>query len=122
MINILTNDKYKPFIDKINECDYIISSSLHGVIMGLVYKKKTIFIQFSDKVIGNKFKFNDFFESIDATYNNKNIYNKNVLNNSIIIDYDKLVNNGVKLIDICPFIDTQRKNELIKKYKEFYSN
>ena len=39
-INILVGEDYKKFIDEINECETIISSSLHGVIMGLVYKKK----------------------------------------------------------------------------------
>ena len=40
IINIETGDKYENFIDNINKCKYIISSSLHGIIMGLIYKKK----------------------------------------------------------------------------------
>lgn len=39
-IDIEVGNDYKRFIDNINKCNYIISSSLHGIIMGIVYKKK----------------------------------------------------------------------------------
>ena len=42
----MVGENFKKLIDEINECKYIISSSLHGVIMGLIYKK-TIFLEFS---------------------------------------------------------------------------
>ena len=60
-IDIEVGNNYKKIIDKINNCKYIISSSLHGVIMGIIYKK-TIYVEFSDKVLGNGFKFEDFFK------------------------------------------------------------
>ena len=64
-IDIQVGDDYEKLINNINTCKYIISSSLHGVIMGIIYKRKTIYIQFSNKVIGGDFKFNDFFKSIN---------------------------------------------------------
>lgn len=69
MIDILVGTNYKKIIDKILSCEVIISSSLRGVILGVIYKKKTVFTEFSDKVVENGFKFFDFFESLDINYN-----------------------------------------------------
>ena len=43
IIDIETGNEYKKFLNEINNCEYIISSSLHGIIMGLVYKKKNFY-------------------------------------------------------------------------------
>ena len=107
---------YKPFIDEINKCEYIISSSLHGVIMGIVYGKKTIFTQLSDKVIGNLFKFQDFFDSLDIKYNVINWDSNELLNNVITIDTKKLENIGNNIINVCPFIDKDKKLVFISKW------
>ena len=119
-INIVVGDNYKKFIDEINECNTIISSSLHGVIMGLVYKKKTIHVNFSDKVRGNNFKFKDFYKSLGINYSIKNNFTHELLNNQIVLNYDKLIETGTKLIKICPFINIKRKKELLKKYNDYY--
>lgn len=116
IINILVGTKYKPFIDSIMECDTIISSSLHGMMMGLVYKKPSILVEFSEKVVGKLFKFNDFFAPLNIDYTVKNIYTLDLLNNIIKIDYINLKNLGDKLIDAAPFIDRKRKVVLKSKY------
>ncbi len=120
VIDIEVGDNYGKLINDINSCKYIISSSLHGVIMGIVYKKNTCFLEFSNKVIGGHFKFNDFFKSIDINFTYNKCYNTNILNNTIIVDYDKLVDIGTKLIKLIPVIDDNRKIQLTKKYQEFY--
>jgi pyruvyltransferase len=117
---ILPDNNYKKFIDNILECEYIISSSLHGVMMGIIYKKKTIWIEFSNNVVGNKFKFYDFFSSLDITYNINNIYNLDILNNYINVDYDKLNILIKNMINIAPFI--KNKTELYEKYLDFEKN
>lgn len=120
-IDICVGDNYEKLIDEINKCKYIISSSLHGVIMGIVYKKKTIYIEFSNKVIGNSFKFQDFFQSININYKNKNIYNVDIMNNIIDVDYNYLHYTGKKLILLIPFINNKRKQILINNYSNFYN-
>ena len=66
--------------------------------MGIVYKKKTIYVSFSDKVIGNGFKFEDFFKSINITYKNINKYDIGILDNVINVNYEYLIKTGIKLI------------------------
>ena len=89
--------------------------------MGIVYKKKTIYVSFSDKVIGNGFKFEDFFKSINITYKNINKYDIEILDNIINVDYKYLIKTGKKLISLIPFINSGRKAELTIKYKNFYN-
>lgn len=121
IISIEVGSNHKKLINDINSCKYIISSSLHGVIMGIVYKKQTIFLEFSNEVIGNGFKFQDFFKSININYKNINTYDTKILDNVIGVDYEHLVSTGIKLISLIPFIDTERKTELTNKYKNFYN-
>ncbi len=118
IINIIMIDsEYKKFIDQILSCEYIISSSLHGVMMGIIYRKKTIFVEFSNSVIGNKFKFFDFFESIGISYDVKNIHDITILNNVIKVDYDLVKKRIENMIESCPFI--YDKQNLLNKYYEF---
>tara|TARA_B100001063_G_scaffold247257_1_gene291828 strand:- start:7412 stop:8281 length:870 start_codon:yes stop_codon:yes gene_type:complete len=121
-IDIEVGSNHNKLIKEINKCKYIISSSLHGVMMGIVYKKKTIFIEFSDKVIGNGFKFQDFFKSVNITYKNINTYDIGILDNIIKVDYDYLIKTGINLISLIPFISSERKTELTNKYKNFYKS
>ncbi len=76
----VTEDVYK-FIDEIIQSKYIISSALHGCIMAYAYNVSYEHQKFSEKVLGNDFKFRDFEDS--KSY----------------IDLDKL-------LEVCPF----RKN------------
>lgn len=118
---IIKNDDYKSFIDDILKCEYIISSSLHDVMMGIIYRKKTIFVEFSNNVIGNRFKFYDFFGSLGVDYDVKNIYSSELINNVIKIkdgDINKLV---TKMIQHCPFIEPKDKNKLLAIYNEIES-
>ena len=119
-IDIEIGDKFENIIDDINTCKYIISSSLHGVIMGIVYKKNTIFLEFSNNVIGDAFKFQDFFKSINVNYIHKNIYSSDILDNIILVDDKYLQNIGIKLISLIPFINDTRKQYLTEKYIKFY--
>lgn len=122
IIDIEIGADYKNFIDNINKCKYIISSSLHGIITGLIYKKYTIYFEFSKNIIGDNFKFNDFFASLNINYQYKIDYSINILNNIINIDYNKLNQLGCNLINVCPFISDKRKTELINIYNSIYNN
>ena len=64
---IICTEGYKTwlsFIDNICSCEFISSSSLHGLIIAETYNIPNLWIEISGKLIGGHFKFHDFFLSI----------------------------------------------------------
>lgn len=53
-------------IDQICSCEYIASSSLHGLIMAETYDIPNLWIELSNELMGGHFKFHDFFLSLNA--------------------------------------------------------
>jgi pyruvyltransferase len=64
LINIL--DNVESIIDQISKCEYVMSSSLHGLICAEAYGIPVIRLIASDKIIGGDFKFDDFRMGIGA--------------------------------------------------------
>ena len=52
------------FLEAINECDIILSSTLHGLIIADSYNIKNVWVKFSDNIGGGNFKYNDYYSSI----------------------------------------------------------
>jgi len=63
IINLL-NDDWSFTTDRILECERIISSSLHGVIVAQAYGIPAIWVRFSDRLTGDNVKFADYFLSV----------------------------------------------------------
>lgn len=109
-------DGINEVIDNICRCRIIASSSLHGIIAADAYGVPSIWIEFSDEVTGNRFKFLDYLLSVGRkneiplliTKNTKlqDIYNQ-YYGYTICIDL-------TQLIETCPFI---RDSELSKLKK-----
>lgn len=56
-------DEHMNVIKNVLSCKKIITSSLHGLIVGESYKIPTAFLEFDKKLYGRLFKFEDYFHS-----------------------------------------------------------
>jgi len=63
IINI-TNNTFK-FIDELLSVEKVMSSGLHGLIAADAYGIPNIKVMLSNLLVGGKFKFNDYFKSVD---------------------------------------------------------
>lgn len=64
----LNSPNIEKIIDEINKCDYIISTSLHGVIVSQAYGIKTLWFDYEKiKLKGDNVKFYDYFSSVGIT-------------------------------------------------------
>lgn len=61
---------WKNVIDEINQCDYILSGSLHGLIVSDAYKIPNAYVNLSNSVKGGYFKFKDYMAGVGRTYIN----------------------------------------------------
>lgn len=87
--------------------------------MGLAYKRKTIFVEFSNNVVGNRFKFKDFFASLNIEYNYPSFNDPNLLSSVINIENINMINVGTTIIQETPFITSERKLFLTNLWKEY---
>jgi len=55
----------KNVIKEVNKCNYLFSSSLHGIIVGEVYQIPTCWVRFSNKIASKEFKFQDYYFSTE---------------------------------------------------------
>jgi pyruvyltransferase len=57
-------DSVEVVIDKINSCDQILSSSLHGIIIAHAYGIQAGWIKFGEKIWGDDIKYQDHYASL----------------------------------------------------------
>lgn len=62
LINILS--EVEPFIDNLLSCEFVISSSLHGIIMADAYGIPNCRINIDNRLVGGDFKFDDYYRSV----------------------------------------------------------
>ena len=53
----------KQVLKEISQCKYIISTSLHGLVIADSYNIPNCWCEISDRIVGNRFKFHDYFSS-----------------------------------------------------------
>lgn len=92
-------------IDEILSCEKIASSSLHGIIVADAYHIPSLWIEFSDKVMGKGFKFLDYFLSVNRKDTKPLLINEKVTVEEIENHFYKysIEININKLLEAAPF-------------------
>lgn len=96
-------DKWTDVLDQIVSCDYIASSSLHGLIMAEAYGISNLWISVTDKLLGGHFKFHDFFLSIGNDRPFPFPINKDTTKEEILVTKNDYVKGK---IDLTPLLST----------------
>lgn len=111
VIDLMTNDIEDVTI-QILECEKIISTSLHGVIVPQAYGIPSIWIKFSDKIFGDNIKYKDYFDSMGIPFYNINIttndfndefFEQCFNSNQALPSKELLELNTNNLLKVCPF-------------------
>lgn len=114
-VDLMVYSDYKKIVDQILCCEMIISSSLHGIIVSDAYRIPNAHIQLSEKVVGNNFKFEDYYSSVNRKQR-KSLCpdDKNTDYSSMIDEVDIKIDLG-KLIQVCPFISKEKEGDLLRQ-------
>ncbi len=69
LLDVQEYGSFHSFIAKLCSCQFIASSSLHGLILADSYGIPNVWVQFSDKIMGGRFKYEDYFLSVQRPSN-----------------------------------------------------
>lgn len=122
LINMANYPSVETLIDILNECEFIISSSLHGIILSDAYRIPNIWVEFSDKVAGDGFKFQDYFHSVNRRVDKPLHIDSNIAIEDIQTGFLKY---NSPQIDIVPLLENAPINvnqELLKTAKYYYAS
>lgn len=67
LIDMMTTDVESKTIEFL-QCERIVSSSLHGIIVAHAYGIPAVWQKFSDKVFGDDIKYQDYLESVQLSF------------------------------------------------------
>ena len=108
LINMQSYSHWHDVVDIINQCEMILSSSLHGLIVSDSYSVPNVWISLSDKIRGGNFKYLDYFQSVNrnTVSPKKIIAGKNYTLEDLYHwknEWKQISFNPKPLIDSCPF-------------------
>lgn len=107
ILDMMNYGSCQEFIDRISSCEYIISSSLHGIIIADTYNIPNLWVEFSDNVQGAGYKFRDYYLSagkeIDSPLQISSHKPLSSLIDRINQTWKPASLDTKKLLDACPF-------------------
>lgn len=110
IIDVENIHPWHQFIDDICSCDYIASSSLHGIIISDAYGIPNIWVEFSGGE-SKRFAFQDYYQSVGRSGQVPLIIQDNKTSIEEIIDsieWEPIKINTDNLISVCPFLDIHK--------------
>ena len=107
VIDLMTNNIEKTTCE-ILECQSIVSSSLHGVIVAHAYQIPAVCVKFSNNIFGSGIKFKDYYASVNMPFNQITIE----MNNADTECLKKIISGSARIPDIN--VITTLQNGLIK--------
>lgn len=98
-------DQWTDVIDMINQCEYIVSESLHGLIVGETYEIPSIWIEFIDHPSYWDFKYKDFYMSINKEVTKRELKTKSNINSvkNELREWQPSIINQESLLKLFPF-------------------
>ena len=112
-IDIKHYKDWRQVIKEIVECEMIISSSLHGLILSDAYHIPNIWIKFSDETFDGSFKYLDYFASVKRPIDRPLVIRSRLDLSDLLQykdSYSPITFDAQKLLSVCPFID---KNKIL---------
>lgn len=115
LINLMTDDVEAKTIEFL-QCDKIVSSSLHGIIIAHAYGIPAVWQKFSEEVFGDDIKYQDYLESVQLEFYSPAIRETEYTANELEKLFEKFPSLPKKeviealchgLMEVCPF-----KNEI----------
>ena len=106
LISLRGYDDWHTIIDQICNCDAILSSSLHGLILADAYQIPNVWVKFSDKTFEGDFKYMDYFSGVGRMSVEPVDLRKNDWADKIqtrIKEYKRIKFDYRKLLSSCPF-------------------
>ncbi len=98
-------------VRQILSCEIVVSSSLHGIICAHAYGRPAYWLQASDLLMGDGFKFKDYFHSVGC-----HDVVPTTLSEDRSLTWGTMTKpvqpkvNGIELIESCPFMSRERKD------------
>lgn len=97
--------QWQDVIDLIYSCEFVISSSLHGLILSDAYGIPNQWVIFSDLLIGGTFKFDDYYSAVGKEAKKLDIDDGISINDILETKklYQPIVFDPLPLLNACPF-------------------
>ena len=105
LINVQNYKNWKDIINQISSCDFIISSSLHGLILSDAYRVPNVWVTFSDLLAGGRFKFEDYYSAVGKKGFEIKVNDRTSLNEILAYksEYQNIIFDPRPLLKACPF-------------------
>lgn len=108
-------------LKKIASCETIMSTSLHGLIFADSFGVPSMWCEFTDKVIGNGYKFRDYYSAYGLTAEPFDLHSEKLptvddIKNNYKVKYSDIIKKQEQLIKCFPY-QNKRTRALIKSIR-----